>query len=525
LTSIIESRKKLKLSTFCPLIDFKKAYDFINRQKLWQRLTDIGMGGKLLMSIKSLYSSISSCIRVNSLHTDWFEAKCGLRQGCILSPLLFNLYLNDLAVYLKSTGIGIVCGADTICMLMYADDLVILASTEQELQLLLNALNDWCNRYSMTVNSTKSNIVHFRNPAVNKTDFQFKGGDIALSVVEKYTYLGILLTEHLDFNITAKHVAQSASRALGLLISKCKLVGGVPYNVFTKLYDSIVWPVISYCAGIWGIKQYSCIDAVQNRAMRFFLGVGKYTPNAAVIGEMGWEPAYLKQWVCVGRQFTRLSITNSTRLNKRIAIWANDIAGPSCRNWFFNMHNILEDLHIDSGYDISRPIPRLFLDQLQASAHDTFVESWSRQVNSINGPSNRGRNKLRTYSLFKTQFETEAYCQLILPLRHRSAFAKFRCGVAPLRIETGRYENLSLDDRKCPFCSRIETEAHVLLDCALYDDFRIDLYERACVINSDFTSFSAENKLVFLFSNQDLIRHCAKTCFNILKRRNFYLCK
>ena len=58
---------------------------------------------------------------------------------------------------------------------------------------------------------------------------------MTLEIVDKYVYFGLLLTEHLEFEMTAKYVAQSASRALGLLISKCKLVGGLPYNVYTKL--------------------------------------------------------------------------------------------------------------------------------------------------------------------------------------------------------------------------------------------------------------------------------------------------
>ena len=76
--------------------------------------------------------------------------------------------------------------------------------------------------------------------------------------------------------MTAKLVAQIASRALGLLIAKCKSAGGMPYDVFTKLYDSMVCPVISYGAAVWGNKTYPCINAVKNRVMRFFLGVGKY---------------------------------------------------------------------------------------------------------------------------------------------------------------------------------------------------------------------------------------------------------
>ena len=154
LTSIIDTRKKLKMSTFCAFIDFRKAYDTINREKLWRRLSDIGVGGKLFRSVQALYSSVTSCVRVNSLHTDWFDVKCGLRQGCILSPILFNLYINDLALYLKSLGKGIPCDGDRVCILLYADDIVLLAETEQDLQFLLNALHDWCSSNDMIINDS-----------------------------------------------------------------------------------------------------------------------------------------------------------------------------------------------------------------------------------------------------------------------------------------------------------------------------------------------------------------------------------
>ena len=84
-----------------------------------------------------------------------------------------------------------------------------------------------------------------------------------------------------------KNVAQSAGRALGLLIAKYKSMGGMPYDVFTKLYNSCVWPVITYGAAIWDFRSFSCINAIHNRAMRFYLGVGKYTPTVAVAGDMG----------------------------------------------------------------------------------------------------------------------------------------------------------------------------------------------------------------------------------------------
>ena len=110
MTNIIDTRKRLRKPTFCALIDFRKAYDTINRNILLKRLSNIGISGKMFSAIKSLYLSVRSCVRVNSYKTDWFDVQCGLRQGCVLSPLLFNLCINDLAVFLKSLDLGISLG-------------------------------------------------------------------------------------------------------------------------------------------------------------------------------------------------------------------------------------------------------------------------------------------------------------------------------------------------------------------------------------------------------------------------------
>ncbi len=61
----------------------------------------------------------------------------------------------------------------------------------------------------------------------------------------------------------------------------------MPFNVFTKLYDTMVWSVLNYGSAIWGTAEYSTVNAVHHRAIRFFLGLGKYTPNTAINGEIG----------------------------------------------------------------------------------------------------------------------------------------------------------------------------------------------------------------------------------------------
>ena len=81
-------------------------------------------------------------------------------------------------------------------------------------------------------------------------------------------------------------------------------------------------PILSHGAAIWWIKEYSAISTVQHKACRFFLGVGKYTPNPAVNGDMGWTPAHAKQIKPVLCHWFRLSHMDNDRLNKRIFLWS-----------------------------------------------------------------------------------------------------------------------------------------------------------------------------------------------------------
>ena len=125
------------------------------------------------------------------------------------------------------------------------------------------------------MNQEKSKIVHFRTPSVQKSSFNFKCGNNILEIISQYNYLGLTLTEFLDYGIMAANVAKSASRALGLVIHKSKLNRGFPYECLTKLYDTLVWPIVEYGSCIWGTRKRTCIEAVQNRACRYFMAVGK----------------------------------------------------------------------------------------------------------------------------------------------------------------------------------------------------------------------------------------------------------
>ena len=145
---------------------------------------------------------------------------------------------------------------------------------------------------------------------------------------------------------------------------------------------------------------------------------------------------------------------------------------------------------------------------------------WLTSLDNQQGVSGRGQNKLRTYKLMKRECKTEDYCLLRLPLKHRSAFAKFCCGVAPICIETGRYEDLDLYSRICPLCiNAIEDEKHVILHYPQYNDIRQQLFSIAPTANANFIGLNDLDKLIYIFTNVEMTKPCAKTCFHILQNR------
>jgi hypothetical protein len=532
LTSVIETRKLKRQSTFTAFIDFKKAYDCIDRSLLFTKLQDLGINGQMYRALVSLYKNVESCVRLNGLRTNWFAVNCGLKQGCLLSPLLFNLFINDLVTLITSLDMGIDIGDEKLSILLYADDIVLLAETESDLQTLLNALNSWCVINKMTVNSDKSNVVHFRPTSVDRTVETFTCGDEVIQIVEAYRYLGLILTEHLDYNTMAKNVAASAGRALGLVIAKYKSFGSLPFGTYTKLFDSMVWSTINYGSAIWGDRQFSCINAVQQRAARFFLGVGRYTPNSAVSGDIGWTPPLVKQLKTVIGQWYRLKHMQSDRINAKVFKWASHCSETirRCKNWNYRVHSQIRDADMDM-LTIDEYSKREVISVVCENVRYDLLTTWFDDINRVEAAcgGGRGGNKLRTYKGFKLQFGTESYVRHVVVPSHRSAYAKFRCGVAPIRLETGRYERLAIGERKCIFCDidTVETEEHVLLHCSLHQDLRDELFSTIANFYPDFIDFSVSDKLSIILSSPilSIMKESSRICKLILDRRRYFLRK
>ena len=149
----------------------------------------------------------------------------------LLSPTLFNLFINGLIEEIKKLGLAVKCGELFLALLMFADDIALVAETEEDLLCMLNALHSWCECWLLHTNISKTKVVHFRQKSQPRTSWiqmrPFKNRSCAFI----YKYLGMWLDEHLDYQNCATAIAESARKALGHLISKSRQFGNFPLSL------------------------------------------------------------------------------------------------------------------------------------------------------------------------------------------------------------------------------------------------------------------------------------------------------
>ena len=148
LNSIIKNNPNVIAS----FIDLKKAFDFVDRDMLLYKLLLYNIDGKIYNSIKSLYVQTTASIRLNNKMSDWFLCNSGVKQDDNLSPTLFSVFIGDLVDEINKLGLGINIGESKLSLLLYADDIILMAENECDMQKMLDKLHDWCKKKKESLN-------------------------------------------------------------------------------------------------------------------------------------------------------------------------------------------------------------------------------------------------------------------------------------------------------------------------------------------------------------------------------------
>ena len=266
-------------------VDFRKAFDSVWHEGLFLKLLKNKIGGRFYDLIKSLYSNTQCAIKCSDYRTTFFPYKRGVRQGCILSPLLFNIYINELPKIFQETSSDpfVLPDGTTVSSLIYADDLVVLSKSKNGLQNCLNKLYEWSKKWLMEINMKKTKIMILQKHNSKKSqNLNFLLGNSSVDITNEYTYLGVKLTSNAKFSIAQQQLSEKAMDAL-YKIQRHLDLHALTSKIAIKIFDSIISPILLYGSEVWGayakndFKKWdkTPIEKTHLKFCKLYLGVTK----------------------------------------------------------------------------------------------------------------------------------------------------------------------------------------------------------------------------------------------------------
>ncbi len=270
------------------LLDFSKAFDKVNHEKLLHKLHTYGVRGNTLAWIGGFLNERTQKVVLNGVSSSSASVSSGVPQGSVLGPLLFSVYINDLPVGTQST------------VRLFADDTAIYLTISKQsdsltLQKDLDTLQRWEETWDMEFNPSKCQVLHItraRTPV--KTQYLLHGQ--ILEPADHVKYLGVDISQKLSWKSHVHRITQNANRSLGFIRRNIKVRNP---QVREAAYKTLVRPQLEYASSVWDPyhqEQISKIELVQRRAARWTLN--NYAPLASVsdmLSKLGWRSLELRR--------------------------------------------------------------------------------------------------------------------------------------------------------------------------------------------------------------------------------------
>ena len=243
-------------NVFGCFLDASKAFDLVDHGILFQKLLNRGLPSTVVRFLLLWYQSQQLNVRWNGQISESFGVSNGVRQGGVLSPVLFAIYVDDLLWELERCGVGCYCGCDFVGAVCYADDLALLAPSRSALRLMLSVCENFAARHGLLFNARKTQLIRFTSTVpthdLSHVNLTFCGESLPFS--NEITHLGHILQS--DLNDDADIL-----RATKELIKKANFV----LNIFSCADVSIKCKLLkSYCLSLYGFPLWNLSSSTIN---------------------------------------------------------------------------------------------------------------------------------------------------------------------------------------------------------------------------------------------------------------------
>lgn len=279
---------EVKRPVYICFIDYEKAFDRVQHNKLIDALMSLGIDEKDLRLITNLYWGQHARIAIQGDETDEIAIKRGVRQGCVLSPTLFNVYTENIFRAALNNSEGIHIGGESVNNIRFADDTAILAENQEELQSMLDKIHEESLRWGLTINKSKTKFM-----VVNKVDVGPVGialENTSIERVERFKYLGSWINDRMDPDMEIKIRVQQA-RAAFLKVKTLLTNPHLNLHIRERFARCYSWSVLLYGCETWtlGIRIMNHIEAFEMWTYRRILKIPwtDRITNEVVLNRMG----------------------------------------------------------------------------------------------------------------------------------------------------------------------------------------------------------------------------------------------
>ena len=306
LHELVAKRTEQNLPTFLAFRDVRKANDKVWRAGLWSKLYKAGLGGRCLALLRMMLGKVYRSVMINGALSDKVEVEAGVPQGSVLSPLLYAHYINGLHDALSHEGLGVEIYGRRVPLLMYADDIVLIARDPTELANMLKVVEEYARRWRFDINHGKSGVVVVgpRKCKQEATNHKFSVAGGVLPHCDHYKYLGIEFASSrtsAKWNTYLNRIVKKASNVANQILWKGGGVGGLKPATYVHLWNAQVRPILEYAAELWAEDNVSKtvmskVDSVRYNFGKVVLGLRHSSPAAcAVFAELGMEPPEVRR--------------------------------------------------------------------------------------------------------------------------------------------------------------------------------------------------------------------------------------
>lgn len=293
LTTVMELARKQGKKLFLGFIDLRKAYDRVDRNKLWESLEDIGIGEKSITVMKQLYSNHRRKANTVGGWTKWIDCQVGVKQGCVLSPMLFAIFIRDMLEKAKQVG-GWKIDQDNLAGLLFADDVVLIATSEKELKDQLQEIQTFVREKRLEINLEKSQIMKLSRGGGDAEQWEVvdaQGQVIGkMSETTVYKYLGIKLGTAKIFTHQRSRSIRSILAMVGIMKARCRCLSR-DVDAMEKMWLQVIKPKLMYGKEVivYDKQWIGKLESAQHKAGCHILKVRSKAPCMGVRGELGWK--------------------------------------------------------------------------------------------------------------------------------------------------------------------------------------------------------------------------------------------